>query len=330
MNSIRQEYFGLLHYGASHFGKDHLSSLLTVGQQVAQDLLDSNISTLEHQCILLDFRGEGHCDKIIIKLIDYLRSIPVKKIYVIFNAHINITELDYPAVSIADSMLTYCNWFNDSVDITEYRTDAKFLCLMRRPSNSRARLASRLSSITDDMHMTFGPTTVPGELLQYQKYFNTQSLPIRLNSLTTDDIFNADDPLFTNCAVNIIAESSSQSDSECWSSIFITEKTFKAFKMLQLPIWWAVPGTVNCVREMGFDLFDDIIDHSYDSIVNESQRLSKVIHQIQQLNSMDLISLRQQLKERLNQNQNHLKTMAANQKRQYQQILKQLGLDTLA
>ena len=35
--------------------------------------------------------------------------------------------------------------------------------------------------------------------------------------------------------------------------------------MYQIPIFLATPGHVNIVRDLGFDLFDDIIDHSYNN-----------------------------------------------------------------
>ena len=45
----------------------------------------------------------------------------------------------------------------------------------------------------------------------------------------------------------------------------LTEKTFKAFAWHQVPIFVATLGHVDLVRGLGFDLFEDIIDHSYET-----------------------------------------------------------------
>lgn len=69
--------------------------------------------------------------------------------------------------------------------------------------------------------------------------------------------------------------------------ILLTEKTFKAFAWHQLPIFVATPGHVRMVRELGFDLFDDIIDHSYDDCTNPNRHRVKVFLQITKLINMN-------------------------------------------
>lgn len=46
--------------------------------------------------------------------------------------------------------------------------------------------------------------------------------------------------------------------------VIVSEKTFKSFAWHQIPIFVSTPGHAAAVRELGFDLFDDIFDHSYD------------------------------------------------------------------
>lgn len=77
--------------------------------------------------------------------------------------------------------------------------------------------------------------------------------------------------------------------------LFVTEKSYKAFANLQIPIWIALPGTVKYFRQQGFDVFDDVIDHTYDNqtdhvlryigAVNELERFVKekpIINNIEQ------------------------------------------------
>ena len=49
----------------------------------------------------------------------------------------------------------------------------------------------------------------------------------------------------------------------------ITEKTLFAFASLQLPILVAHKGAVKDAESYGFDMFTDIIDHSYDNLPND-------------------------------------------------------------
>ena len=50
------------------------------------------------------------------------------------------------------------------------------------------------------------------------------------------------------------------------SEMFITEKTYKAFTSYQIPVIIGPRGIVNRLRNYGFDMFDDIVDHSYDEL----------------------------------------------------------------
>ena len=59
---------------------------------------------------------------------------------------------------------------------------------------------------------------------------------------------------------------------------FVTsEKTTNSILGCCFPIWLSSPGTVKFYREMGMDVFDDIIDHSYDSIDNPIDRMNAAI-----------------------------------------------------
>jgi hypothetical protein len=284
--------------------------------------------------VLLDFSCEGQCDKFIKNVITYLRSVPALNIAVIFNAKVNVAELDYTAVSATDIMANHQGWFTALKQHALIQdTDCDFLCLMRRPSHSRAKLASQLLEEVDSIRISFGSMCqLPGDLVDYQHYFSDHSLPLLLDGITVRDYrkleYQVDSALFRKCAVNIIVESSSQTDLHSWHSIFVTEKTFKAFGMLQLPIWWAVPGMVDCVRTMGFDVFDDIIDHSYDQEFNEDQRLGMLIKQLKRLESVNLAQLRAELMPRLSANWEKLDRVCNTESEQFERILKELAIDT--
>lgn len=58
---------------------------------------------------------------------------------------------------------------------------------------------------------------------------------------------------------------------------FLNEKYFNSVVGANFPIFVSSAGTVQQLRALGFDMFDDIVDHSYDTIVDPILRLSKAI-----------------------------------------------------
>ena len=335
MNCIRRANAWVLHYSALHFAKEYVATVETTKALVERDLRDSGLSIddLKHNAVLLDFRGEGQCDKLIINMIAYLRSIPVKNVAVIFSTEVDTSKLNYPALSLVDSLADHCQWFTRLKQQSHlWETKCDFLCLMRRPSTARAKLARRLLSEFKNLRISFGAMCQPMELVDYRSWFPDHTLPLLLDGMIprNKDFLEHDaiNPLFRTCAVNIIAESSAQADPMSWNSILVTEKTFKAFGMLQLPVWWAVPGVVNCTRNMGFDLFDDIIDHSYDNEQDEDLRLEVVIKELKKLEKLNLAQLRTDLKPRLIRNWERLDDIVQSQSDQFTSILKVLNLDT--
>lgn len=57
------------------------------------------------------------------------------------------------------------------------------------------------------------------------------------------------------------------------NQIFVTEKFLQSVYGYNLPIVLSTPGAVEFLRQSGFDMFDDVIDHSYDLIKNPLQRI---------------------------------------------------------
>lgn len=64
---------------------------------------------------------------------------------------------------------------------------------------------------------------------------------------------------------------------------FITEKTIKAFALGQIPIFVALPGYVDKLRDLGFDVFDDVVNHSYDLEKDFEIKALLITHQLRKL-----------------------------------------------
>jgi len=90
-----------------------------------------------------------------------------------------------------------------------------------------------------------------------------------------DNIGNFENQLrrrYRDSFVEIVSESSFTP-----SSFMLTEKTAHAFYGCNFPIMLSGAGAVAHLRELGFDMFDDIIDHSYDLISNPIDRIVTAI-----------------------------------------------------
>ena len=95
------------------------------------------------------------------------------------------------------------------------------------------------------------------------------------------------------------------------NSTFVTEKASKPFMGLQFPFFLAQPNYYQYFRDWGFDMFDDIFDHSYDTlpIRTEKEMYHKVdmlISQLEKACEWDLHEIYIHNKVRLLHNQQRL------------------------
>ena len=70
--------------------------------------------------------------------------------------------------------------------------------------------------------------------------------------------------VYGSCAVNVVTETLYDD-----SPGLFCEKTLLAMVAQQIPIMIGYRGIVQHLRDLGFDMFDDIVDHSYDLLSND-------------------------------------------------------------
>ena len=78
--------------------------------------------------------------------------------------------------------------------------------------------------------------------------------------------------LYENSFVEIVSESSFTQP-----SFNITEKTMNSIYGYNFPIFLSSSGTVRFLRDIGIDVFDDIIDHSYDLELEPIKRITLAV-----------------------------------------------------
>lgn len=63
-------------------------------------------------------------------------------------------------------------------------------------------------------------------------------------------------------------------------TIAFSEKTFRALQLPRPLMIYCMPGSIKALRDHGFDVWDDVIDHNYDNETNEIQRQILILDQL--------------------------------------------------
>jgi hypothetical protein len=127
-------------------------------------------------------------------------------------------------------------------------------CLNGTIRPHRVNVAYKLKEINNGW-LSLG-TEIPLPIHDYSCYFGCENLDNFLSLLY----------VYQSAPVNIVTET--QYDPPVG---IITEKTQMAFAAQQIPIVIGHRGIVNQCRLMGFDMFDDVVDTSYDDLPNETR-----------------------------------------------------------
>lgn len=99
-------------------------------------------------------------------------------------------------------------------------------------------------------------------------------------------------PALTDSYIHLITETT------VIPKIFISEKTWKPIASRQFFLTFGNPGTVEFLRSLGVDVFDDIVDHTYDKELDWNSRLLQIHQEIKRLVDLDLQDLWNQTSQR--------------------------------
>lgn len=161
-------------------------------------------------------------------------------------------------------------------------------CLNGRTCPHRRQAAYTMAKF-DNGIVSYG-SEIPLQNWDYSTYFGTENYDNFVRLL----------PIYQSCQINIVTET----DYDQRPGV-ISEKTLYAFVAKQMPILIAHPGAVQDCRDMGFDMFDDVVDHSYDTLPND-QRISAAIGRNQHL--LTSLSNLDQYQSRLQRNHDYALT----------------------
>lgn len=94
-------------------------------------------------------------------------------------------------------------------------------------------------------------------------------------------------------------------DADQSHGVFLTEKTYKCLKFGQPFVLLGTAGSVQQLRQHGYSVYDDVIDHGYDEIADVTQRYLAARQSIQKLATQDLGRLFGSIAQDIVANQNH-------------------------
>lgn len=294
-----------------------------------------SIEDLSHRFVVLDTLSEGQGYLEYRAAVAELQTLPWFSINRC--AWINNIFHDDPQSNIYSIPYYMANFANLLVefDWSTIQRDRAFVCLIRHDRPSRRLIAKHIldNFPTEQYRLSYrSGLTAP----EYDEVIERMA-PILLDGAYLGEQFNGyPGGGILNCLINLVVETSSQLDynhTGTWNSVFITEKTFKAFGWCQMPLWLAVPGLVAKVRAAGFDVFDDWFEsHSYDAIDDQQQRfavvfdlLHKAIDRINFQGGAEQVS--QNLWPRFQHNIKVLQRLDQHNKQQFQSIVQNLSVN---
>lgn len=191
----------------------------------------------------------------------------------------------------------YCHFNVDQIqDITDRKEswwdavrlpkDLNWQCLNGRTCNHRRRVADVLNTWSNGI-LSYG-TEIPLDIWHYGTYRGTENWENFLRLL----------PVYGRCKVNVVTETIY----DVFPGV-ISEKSCFAFAARQIPLVIGYRGIVQDCRDMGFDMFDDLIDNSFDDLPNDV-RLEQALELNRQFICRGEIPI--DISHRLDRNQHHV------------------------
>ena len=139
------------------------------------------------------------------------------------------------------------------------------------------------------------------------KYWTPTKLTLDKHYEENLDSWKAIPDEFSNTLISLIAESN-------LDTVFITEKTAMAILFSRPFIVFGAFGFHRTLKNLGFELYDEIFDYSFDEEFRSSDRLQGLIENLKRLAGQDYNSIRSKLAEKIEYNKNHMIKISTSRK----------------
>jgi hypothetical protein len=294
------------------------------------DIIKNYIKNKTFPVIVLDGRGNARYSAGLCRNIAITLGYCSDKIIIMSSISPEIElnrKIENDFITIVDYSGT-CNWQNFYDDLQKLNVDWEnlsidniALTLGNRPSEYRADYIKSLLDISQsNLRVSFGTreNMTQKEFHHFKKIMEPYDFPMYIDGPVSRSPLDQHKPPGSKILSNVL-QIVQESFEHQEKGIFLTEKTFKCFAWHQLPIFVATSGHVKKVRELGFDVFDDVIDHSYDEQTNSFHYKLKVLSTFKKFLTNyptlnDCINLRNRLWPRISQNNSLLKELVRKHK----------------
>jgi hypothetical protein len=101
----------------------------------------------------------------------------------------------------------------------------------------------------------------------------------RTNEQIHNDDRSHDNFIYENTSISLVTETYADAERR----LFVTEKSYKPLANCHFQIWIAQPGIVDFFRSLEFDMFDDLIDNVYDTVVDDTSRFESALNSLEKL-----------------------------------------------
>ena len=286
-----------------------------------------NISSMPH--IVLDCRMENfYMNQIGRSVINRFNLLP-SQTKILTTVDPKDTLLNYEVEIDLLSQSNYCNFYDnlvaEKIDWKNIEIDIPVISLSGRATENRARLTRDLIDISKGRaRISFGGTThyslSEQDIKKFKDILYPHPFPVQIetDNKVLESILTQHNPPGNQLYRSLLAIVNETNDFNI-PNIYLSEKSFKFFAWHQIPLFVAAPGHVDTMRKLGFDMFDDIVDHSYDTAKNAHVHKTMVLNAISKFlkeypNLDDINRLRREVWDRLEANENLLADFNNNKK----------------
>lgn len=189
------------------------------------------------------------------------------------------------------------NFHASMMQVPEYVPSKKeklFTCFNRSPRTHRSKLLAEMFkyNLVKQAYYSFEGSFTSTKLPIFeadQRLLNRYKHLLPLHLDITEDTDNpagfTEQDLFyhTNSYFSLITETAFSPISLAQSTIFISEKTFRAVLYKHPFIVVSRPGTLAALRDAGYKTFSPLIDETYDIIKDDDARLAAIVKEVLKL-----------------------------------------------
>lgn len=248
------------------------------------EFINYNVKTCK--TVIFDLQGEGHSTIHYLKYFDSFRERINPKINnykILWNLNQHISYKDYDIFYAKYYELVYWHKVKNLRNL-EYKNEYNrkyFFSFLNGTLYDRPHRYKMLKIILNNQHK------FKNALISNLDKNTDLPYMCTVNNDNNENIFSSTESEVRQSYINLISESI------CYSynnAFFVTEKSIKPFVLQQIPIFLGPTNIVSYFRNYGFDLFDDLIDHSYDSVQDLDLRVSLIYQELTKLNDFDFFT----------------------------------------